>query len=198
MPNWARILGAIAALALVYYVAVFAAEASEGSGFALDALIAEWSGRYGVDPKAVQAVIHQEQGSVSPPSGGTWPIGDSGTSFGPMQVHKGMGASPNPGAIDDWEQTAGSIADANGSYNYLAAVDNQLAMHIGVWNLNRCINSAGGISALAFTKHNAGLGASTPNDYGTAAFDYYVGLGGSQGNVSDASNTPDSGGDAAA
>jgi len=181
----------VAALALTWFVFNFAAEASEGSGLEMDSLIALYASRYAVDPKAVQAVIAREQlgrygspsevaSALAPPDSGAWAIGDTGTSFGPMQVHKGglSDASPNPGAIDDWESANGSIADSSGSYDYLAQVGNPTAMEVGVWNLRRCVDAAGDNLALAFTKHNAGLGHADVSDYGLEAYQIYIELGG--------------------
>jgi hypothetical protein len=198
MPPWARILGAVAALLLVYYVAVFAADASAGS-VTLDALIATWAARYGVDPKAVIAVILQEQFTgqgvvpIVPPASGAWPSGDSGTSHGPMQVLE-------RGAIAAWEAQNGSVADGTGSYKYLDAVGNNTAMEIGVWYLSQAIHAAGGISPDAFGKYNAGLGGSaaastidpqTGAHYGDEAFQNYQTLGGTAGAVADSGGDGD-------
>jgi hypothetical protein len=164
--------GAIGYLALTYW------KASDDltNNPILAGYIAEWATAYSVDPIAVNAIIHTpgtgEWGGGFE-SDGTYPVGDGGTSFGPMQVHEG-------GAIDQYEQDMGVTVDTSQLSNPTGPGASQ-AVQIGVHYLALCIADANGINPTAFSNYNAGVGNySFPNasDYGNNAYAYYQSIGG--------------------
>jgi hypothetical protein len=131
-------------------------------------LIAKWSAYYGVDENATWAIVANEVGYKGAcQASGAYPIGDRGTSFGPMQIHTG------DGAIGAWEKLNGSIA-REGSYTYLAEVGCSLAIQIGVWTLAQCIAAMGGENAAAFARYN-GSGP-LARAYGERAYAHFLEL----------------------
>lgn len=179
MKPWAKVLSFVAILAgawVVYdlYAGTTGIDSSGNpvsASLTLDALVALWAARYQVDPLAVNAIIGNEVGQAAALTSGNYPIGDNGQSFGPMQVYRS-------GAIAQWESANGSVADANGSYTYLAAVGNSLAVQIGVWYLSQCLAS-GGYTPAGFAQYN-GTGQAAA-DYGDTAYAHYQAAGGQLG-----------------
>jgi hypothetical protein len=181
--RWVIALAAAAAigyLAYRYWESTDPGDPNVKNSAALSAYIAEWSTAYQVDPLAVNAIIRtpntgEWDGSFD--ANGDYPVGDGGTSFGPMQVHTDPAGG---GAIEQFEQDhsvtvdTSILSDPTGS-------GASLAVQIGTYYLSLCIKNANGINPTSFSNYNAGVGHySFPDasDYGNNAYAYYQQIGG--------------------